>query len=199
MAPEDRRRRAGHPEVFGETIAKFEFFQQGWNPFSRFLDVDKVDLILRRRSGDHTEYREVQVKSGRLYRAPDELAQWQQEFFDMTSWSKFDDGEFEDADPNLYVVYVVSDVDLDEYRGDIFIFRAPEFAAVIRAADLSGGKRHVYMARCRDELDRWFVMRDRTKRGWLDRGGGSLAVTDATCVEVSRYRRNFAVLDAPLL
>jgi hypothetical protein len=53
------------------------------------------------------------------------------------------------------------------------------------------------MARCRDELDRWFVMRDRTKRGGLDRGGGSLAVTDATCLEVSRYRRNFAVLDAP--
>lgn len=56
MPVEDRRRRAGHPEVFGETIAKFEFFQNGWNPFSRFLDVDKVDLILRRKLNGQTEY-----------------------------------------------------------------------------------------------------------------------------------------------
>jgi hypothetical protein len=42
------RRKAGHYEVLGETYAKFEFFQKGWNPYSRFLDVDKVDLILRR-------------------------------------------------------------------------------------------------------------------------------------------------------
>lgn len=42
------RRRAGHYEILGETVAKFELFQKGWNPSSRFLDVDKVDLILRR-------------------------------------------------------------------------------------------------------------------------------------------------------
>lgn len=53
----------------------------------------------------------------------------------------------------------------------------------------------MYMARCRDEPDRWVVMRDRTKRGWLSRGGGSLAVTDATCLDVTRYRRNFALLE----
>jgi hypothetical protein len=56
----ERRRKAGHPEVFGETIAKFEFFQYGWNPYSRFLDVDKVDLILRRTVHGLPEYREVQ-------------------------------------------------------------------------------------------------------------------------------------------
>jgi hypothetical protein len=39
--------KAGHQEILGETIAKFEFFESGWNPDSRFLDVDKVDLILR--------------------------------------------------------------------------------------------------------------------------------------------------------
>ena len=43
------RSRAGHYEILGETYAKFEFFEKGWNPYSRFLDVDKVDLILRRR------------------------------------------------------------------------------------------------------------------------------------------------------
>ena len=43
------RRRAGHYEIVGETYAKLEFFENGWNPYSRFLDIDKVDLILRRR------------------------------------------------------------------------------------------------------------------------------------------------------
>ena len=38
------RSRAGHYEILGETYAKFEFFEKGWNPYSRFLDVDKVVL-----------------------------------------------------------------------------------------------------------------------------------------------------------
>jgi hypothetical protein len=40
----DLKQKAGHYEILGETYAKFEFFQHGWNPYSRFLDVDKVDL-----------------------------------------------------------------------------------------------------------------------------------------------------------
>jgi hypothetical protein len=39
----DMRSRAGHYEILGETYAKFEFFEKGWNPYSRFLDVDKVE------------------------------------------------------------------------------------------------------------------------------------------------------------
>src|SRR6266496_5394114 len=34
-------------------IRQVEFFENGWNPYTRFLDVDKVDLILR--SGRTTE------------------------------------------------------------------------------------------------------------------------------------------------
>ena len=63
----DMRSRAGHYEILGETYAKFEFFENGWNPYTRFLDVDKVDLILRRRIGDQIVYREIQVKFGKLY------------------------------------------------------------------------------------------------------------------------------------
>lgn len=63
----EARRKAGHYEILGETYAKFEFFENGWNPYSRFLDVDKVDLILRRRDTDQPIYREVQVKYG-VYR-----------------------------------------------------------------------------------------------------------------------------------
>jgi hypothetical protein len=180
----ERRRKAGHQEVFGETIANFEFFQHGWNPYSRFLDVDKVDLILRRTVDGVPEYREVQVKSGRLYTA--DMSKWQQALFDMTSWTTFGDGDFQDAHDALYVAYVVSDIDLDEYRGDIFIFPAREFAAIIAATPLSGGKRHVYMSRCRDNPEQWVVCRQRRK---FD------SVTGKTCLDVSSYRRNFGALD----
>ena len=95
------RRKAGHYEILGETFAKFEFFQKGWNPYSRFLDVDKVDLILRRRvPGGATLYREVQVKFGKLYRVG---VKWERPLFDLTSWRFFKDGEFEDADPSLFL------------------------------------------------------------------------------------------------
>jgi hypothetical protein len=59
--------RAGHQEIQGETIAKFEFFQHDFNPYSRYLDTDKVDLVLRRRVHDRVQYADVQVKYGRLY------------------------------------------------------------------------------------------------------------------------------------
>src|SRR5476649_2099505 len=63
----DDQRRAGHREVLGETYAKFEFFENGWNPYTRFLDVDKVDMILRKRHQNRPIYREVQVKYGKLW------------------------------------------------------------------------------------------------------------------------------------
>ncbi len=63
----EMRRKAGHQEILGETLAKFEFFSNGWHPYTRFLDVDKIDLILRRRRATRTEYREIQVKFGKLY------------------------------------------------------------------------------------------------------------------------------------
>ena len=59
--------KAGHYEIHGETIAKFEFFDNGFNPYSRYLDIDKVDLILRKIQGNQIKYIEVQVKFGRLY------------------------------------------------------------------------------------------------------------------------------------
>jgi hypothetical protein len=77
------RRRAGHYEILGETLAKFEFFLQGWNPYSRFLDVDKVDLILRRSQAGIPCYREVQVKFGNLFRVG---PAWERRLFDITTW-----------------------------------------------------------------------------------------------------------------
>ena len=76
------RRKAGHYEVLGETYAKFELFENGWNSYSRFLDVDKVDLILQRRASGRRIYREVQVKFGKLYAVG---PAWERELFDFTS------------------------------------------------------------------------------------------------------------------
>ncbi len=175
------RRRAGHYEILGETYAKFEFFQHGWNPYSRFLDVDKVDLVLRRRTVDGaTLYREVQVKFGKLYRVG---PAWERRLFDVTSWRFFKNGEFEDADPSLYVAYVLSED--DEYRSDFFIFPVSDFAALIRAAPLSGAKRKMYLSRCLDDPERWVLRRQSRS---FDR------VDDETCLDVSRYRRNFGLL-----
>jgi hypothetical protein len=177
------RRRAGHYEILGETYAKFEFFQKGWNPYSRFLDVDKVDMVLRRTVNGSPIYREVQVKFGKLYRV---TGKWERPLFDVTSWRFFKDGEFSDVSPSLFVAYVLSED--EEYHGDFFIFPARKFASLINAAPLSGKKRRVYISRCVDDPSRWVLRRMMTK---FDR------VTDETCLDVSAYRRNFEILDMP--
>lgn len=51
-----KKSRSGHYEIHGETIAKFEFFDNGYNPYSRYLDTDKVDLILRKNEGNRIKY-----------------------------------------------------------------------------------------------------------------------------------------------
>ena len=57
----------GHYEIHGETIAKFELFDAGFNPYSRYLDIDKIDLIVRFIDNNNVQYREIQVKYGRTY------------------------------------------------------------------------------------------------------------------------------------
>jgi hypothetical protein len=172
------RRRAGHPEVIGEHIAKLAFFEAGWNPYSRFLDVEKIDLVLRRGPG---VYREVQVKFGKLFRTD---SGWQKGFYDVSSWRPFGEGEFDGADPGLFIAYVLSED--DGYRGDIFLFPVRDFAALLREAPKVGGaQRHVYLSRCLDGK-RWVLRKTKTRVEALD---------ESNCVDVTRYRRNFAVLD----
>jgi hypothetical protein len=175
------RRRAGHYEVLGETYAKFEFFQKGWNPYSRFLDVDKVDLILRRSTGGKPTYREVQVKFGKLYRVG---PAWERKLFDVTSWRFFKQEEFDNASPSLYVAYVLSED--DEYRGDFFVFPVRDFAAIVRSAPIAGGKHRVYLSRTIGKKPRWVLRRHR---------GAFEDVTTATCLDVTDYRRNFDLLE----
>jgi hypothetical protein len=177
----EHRRRAGHYEILGEIYAKFEFFQKGWNPYSRFLDVDKVDLILRRTRTNLPEYREVQVRFGKVYRVG---PAWERRLFDVTSWRFFGDNDFAKALPGLFIAYILSED--DEYRGDLFLFPIETFVEIVRSAPLVGsGKRRLYISRGLSEPRRWYLRRESKFH----------EINDRTCLDVTQYRRNFALLD----
>jgi hypothetical protein len=122
------RQRAGHQEILGETLAKFEFFQNGWHPYSRFLDIDKVDLILRRRLADNIVYREVQVKFGKLYTR---MSSWERQLFTCSSWRFFTEKDLNDMSERdgLFLAYVLS---RDEgFKGDMLIFPIKNFVDIV--------------------------------------------------------------------
>jgi hypothetical protein len=182
----DMRSRAGHYEILGETYAKFEFFEKGWNPYSRFLDVDKVDLILRRRIGGQIVYREIQVKFGKLYPVG---PAWERELFDFTSWRFFKEEEFASHlhQKDFFIAYVLSrdpDPVKPAYQGDIFIFPVRKFVEIIRLGISSKGQRKIYLSRLKGEEERW-VLRKTTRFA---------KIADDACLDVTEYRRNFAVL-----
>lgn len=174
------RRQAGHYEILGETYAKFEFFENGWNPYSRFLDVDKVDFILRRRDSERPIYREVQVKYGKLHPC---TLKWEKRIFDVTSWRFFRADEFgELADHrDFFIAYVLAE-DIG-YQGDLFIFPVREFITLLDSAIRSGKDRKVYISRTVDKA-RWF----------LRKASNFSSIDEASTIDVTRYRRNFQAL-----
>jgi hypothetical protein len=179
------RSRAGHYEILGETYAKFEFFENGWNPYSRFLDVGKTDLILRRTAANSgIIYREIQVKYGKLY---DVGSKWEQKLFDMTSWRFFSEDEFVDLinRPDFFIAYVLAH-DIG-YRGDLFIFPVKDFVELICSAIPVGsrpGWRKVYLSRLSADHITWILRRQNK----FDR------ISAESAVDVTKYRRNFACL-----
>lgn len=183
VAARERKMKAGHYEVVGETLAKFEFFQHGWHPYSRFLDIEKIDLILRRRTGSRVEYREVQVKYGKLYPC---IPKWEVPLFSVTSWRFFTESEIASlADrPDIYLAYVLSPD--DGFKGDLFIFRIGDFAKAMRSAHRVGsGKYRVYISRSVADPSRWYVRRQA-------RFGG---LTPETAFEVTQHYRDFGCLE----
>ena len=179
----DQRQKAGHYEILGETLAKFEFFEAGWNPYQRYLDVDKVDFILRSRNKTGVQYREIQVKYGKLY---DCGPAWERALFDVTSWRFFRSDEFGEhaARRDFFLAYVLAHD--SGYKGDIFIFPIGEFHRLLQRAVLSGDKRKVYISRSIENPERWFF---RIKNRFDE-------ISVDSCIEVSSYRRNFSALKA---
>jgi hypothetical protein len=176
------KRRAGHYEILGETLAKFEFFENGWNPYARFLDVDKVDLIVRRVIRGVPDYREIQVKYGKLY---DCDVKWELPLFDVTSWRFFRKDEFANFvhRTDFFIAYVLAHD--TGYKGDIFIFPVADFHKILIAESIPTGERvKTYISRSKADSSRWFLRR---KNKFEE-------ICDETCYEVTRYRRNFGLL-----
>jgi hypothetical protein len=152
------------------------------NSYSRFLDVDKVDLILRRRGKAGVDYREVQVKYGKLYRCG---IKWEQSLFDVTSWRFFKAEEFSEFRNrrDFFLAYVLAE-DIG-YRGDIFVFPIEHFCDLLQVAIPSKNQRKVYFSRLKDNPNKWIM---RTKPGAISELNAS------NCLDVSKYRRNFGAL-----
>jgi len=179
----DARQKAGHYEILGETDAKFEFFENGWNPYSRFLDVDKVDFILRRRTAiGQRIYREVQLKFGKLYPVG---SAWERKLFDFSSWRFFKEDEFASQihQEDFFIVYILArDIG---YNRDIFIFPVRDFARAIRLGIPSKGQRKVYISRVKGDSERWVLRK--APRSFSE-------ITEENCLDVTAYRRNFRAL-----
>jgi hypothetical protein len=178
------KQKAGHQEILGETIAKFEFFSHGWNPYSRFLDVDKVDLILRRRRDTKTIYREIQIKFGKLHTC---ASPWERKLFSHSSWAFFSETDLAGLTEHgeLFVAYVLS---LDDgFKGDMFIFSAQKFARVVRAAPRSGENSYRVLVSCTNSTEKvgWYLRRTQRKFE---------ALTDTTVLNVTTNYRNFDCL-----
>lgn len=186
MATKHERLKAGHAEIQGETIAKFELFEQGFNPYSRYLDIDKVDLVLRKRTGDSVTYREVQVKYGRLYPVGQK---WEQSLFDVTSWRFFKPDDFKKSPKHLFIVYVLALPPPDAYKGDLFIFPVKIFDELINSAikvnSKKGPRRQVLLSRTLHG-GKWYM---RTKKKFI-----SHEFAEST-ISVQEYRRNFSLLE----
>jgi len=178
--------KAGHFEIYGETIAKFELFENGWNPYSRYLDIDKVDLILRKKTKDNKIlYREIQVKYGKLYFPG---PKWEKTLFDVTSWRFFKKDEFKPYEVSK-TLFIISVLAKDEgYEGDIFIFPIKDFAKILDDAIASntkqGEKRKLYISRSGNQ---WFARKNAITTNKV--------VSDETCINVTKYRRNFKILE----
>jgi len=173
----------GHLEIIGETAAKLLLFQKGWNPYSRFLDVDKVDLILRRTQKNKTEYREIQVKYRRLFEhEPD---RWDGKLFSATAWYNADLDEFAAHRPGFFIMFVFGYPNRTIEK-DVLLFPSAEFHKIIEKSPpiKDGKKRVLYISKGRKGQG-WYI--------WLSRRKFE-SITPQTCQDVSRYLNNFKIL-----
>jgi hypothetical protein len=182
LSTAEMRRKAGHQEILGETLAKFEFFQHGWHPYTRFLDVDKIDLILRRRRATNVEYREVQVKFGKLYTC---TAKWELPLFSVSSWRFFTEKNLTDLTERegLFFAYVLAPD--DGFKGDMFVFPIKTFADFVRRSDkLGNGNYRIYISRAHGERPRWYMRRV----------ARFTKLNKETVIDVTSFYRNFECL-----
>ena len=178
--------RPGHLEIIGETAAKILLYQKGWNPYTRFLDEDKVDLIARRNVGNTPVYREIQVKYRRLYE-PANPSGWEAKLFDVTAWYTADEDEFIAHRQGLFIMFLFFYPDRRP-ENDVLLFPSGDLHAMIKRAPQhkKGSKtKSLYISRsCVDS--RWYVRLTRQKFAQIDA---------SNCIDVSKYQNNFVILE----
>lgn len=174
----------GHLEIIGETAAKLLLFQKGWNPYSRFLDVDKVDLILRRNRKNKTEYREIQVKYRRLFEH--KIDRWDGKLFSATAWYNADQDEFAAHRSGFYILFVFGYPD-KRIEKDVLLFPSAEFHEIIKKSPpiKDGKKRVLYISKAREGAG-WYIWLTRRKFNHID---------PSTCQDVSKYLNNYDSLN----
>jgi len=189
VTEKSRFKNAGHQEILGETIAKLEFFKHGWNPYTRFLDHEKIDFVVRKNTKRSVLYADIQVKKVTLYRVAEK---WQSEMFDVVAWRFFGKDDFRDANPNLAVALVFVHQDqgeggsVYEFEGDLFIFKASELSSLIDRGIESKGKVKMYLGRSKQDPSRWYWCREWRK---------GMSFGDESVIEVTHARGNLELLD----
>jgi hypothetical protein len=176
-----KRPKAGHQKVL--TVAKAELLRNGWNPYSGFLDDERIDLVARKNTGKEILYVDVQVKKFTLFRVREK---WQSQMFDFVTWRFLQGTEFDDCNPNLVVALVLTNNENRDYQGDIFFFTAARFAELLKQAVPSVGLVKPHLARSLQETNRWF---------WCKVWRKGMELDPDSVIEVSDARQGFHVLD----
>jgi len=185
----------GHREAIGETIAKMQFLEHGWNSYSGLLDEDKVDLLLRRKIHEAIRYVEVQVKGGRLHLPP---AKWTRAIYDVTSWRLFDPTEFDLGNQGLVIAYVLfhethsGALNEIRFQGDIFLFTKQRFSDLLRKGIPSRGRVSIWIAR-KKGTELWYLWRHNPTRQTADMFRND---SNDFVIDVTACRQNFSILDA---
>jgi len=176
----EKKRRPGSLGIIGETAAKLLFHEKGWNPFTHFIDEDKVDLILRRSRGNKPEYREIQVKYRRLY--DNRPSRWARKLFLETIKYDVKADEFKNRRKNFFVLFVFG-YPQQAIEKDVLLFPSKDLHQIIKKT--YGTKAKVlYISKALDGK-RWLALRKRRKFHQINH---------KTCQDVSRYLNNFKIL-----
>lgn len=172
----------GHQEIIGETLAKLWFFENGWDPYDRFLDRFKVDFVLRTQKQPDPIYRDIQVKFRSLHEPP----KWMKPMFCSQTGIALGKDEFKDHRPQLFIVVVLraktkpNQVDYFVFPSDWFRSRVEE--APFYKADVS---KIVSFAKG-TEGDDWFILKQRKQ---------FKSISPETCLSIKEYRNNASLLD----
>ncbi|MGA2281619.1 MAG: hypothetical protein ABSG80_15105 [Verrucomicrobiota bacterium] len=173
--------KSGHQEIIGETLAKLWLFEQGWDPYDRFLDRYKVDFVLRTQKASAPVYRDIQVK----FRSLHPPCKWMKPMFSVHTGIRLGKDDFKDHRPELFVVVVLR-TKSQPYQTDYFTFPSKWFRERIQEAPFykKNVSKIVSFAKAAT-ADNWFILKQRKK---------FLQVNVETCLNIDSYRNNAALL-----